>query len=391
MFLSGLLIARATSQGEYGTYVLVMSLIVNTQGLHKALVDLPFTILSPRCNEAERSRLLGNSLVYTVGFLAIACVISAGIGWATYPVRSDLTAIAVAACLTLIPFVFREHFRSTLLAQLRTRASVTPSIFATFALLALVLGLHFTGHLSAATGLAALGLSSLLASALMFAYQRHDARPDRAGLAPGFLKFWQTGKWNALNIFWHISASQIYPWLILFFLDSRAVGVYGACFAVAAVLTPLLRGITAFILPRMAHSLRDQNASGLARITKVASGALFLPFGLWLVAAILLGDSLVVVFYTDSYAGYGFLVQLLVLRIFIEAVSNPLTSALQALEMSRTISASLVVGSAITLTLGVWLISEYGLLGAGIATNVSSFATAFYKFAAFSKRLRQPT
>lgn len=388
MFLSGLLIARATSQHEYGTYVLIMSLVVNIQGLHKALVDLPFTVLSPRCNHAERRRLLGNSSVYTVVYLVLAVLTSLIAGSAMRLATSELTDIAIAACLTLIPFVFREHFRSTLLAQLMTAQSVMPNIVATLVLLASVLVLHGTGTLGAATGLAALGVSTLIAGILMFCHQRSNMEIDRASLVSGFLKFWETGKWNALNIFWHISASQIYPWLVLYFLDAAAVGVYGACFAVASVLTPLLRGITAFILPRMAHSLNEHDTSRLSRITKFASVALSVPFGLWVGTAALLGDMLMAFFYSHNYAGYGYLVQLLVLRIFIEAASTPLTSALQALQMSRAISASLVAGSAVTLTLGVWLVSTYGLLGAGIATVISSFATGIYKYSAFAKRTK---
>jgi O-antigen/teichoic acid export membrane protein len=80
-------------------------------------------------------------------------------------------------------------------------------------------------------------------------------------------------------------------------------------------------------------------------------------------------------------------VALLLGKTFIESASAPLTNALMALERADITTASLAIGAIVTLGLGSIMIQKYGLNGAGIATVLSSAASAGWKWMAIRKIL----
>ena len=49
-FVTGVLVARASTKEEYAVYVLGWSLVLIIQGLQRALVNGPFTVYAPRLN-----------------------------------------------------------------------------------------------------------------------------------------------------------------------------------------------------------------------------------------------------------------------------------------------------------------------------------------------------
>jgi O-antigen/teichoic acid export membrane protein len=393
MFLTGVLVARGTSKEMYGIYVLMISLLINIQGSHRALIGLPFTVLLPKLTSARKNALFGNTLVFTFLFLSL---VIPGLGLSVYLLHADTTptpvySIAVAAIFSLTPFIFREYFRAAMLAALNVWGAIIPNLLASSGHIAAVVILYYTGQLSAQNAFFVLAAFSCISAILIFTQLWKTIGFDKARLLSDFYRFWYTGKWNLTNIFWHICASQIYPWLVVFFIDTEAVAVYGACYAVSALLSPLLRGINAYILPRMAHSLNAEKPGRFISITKQAVLAISIPFGIWLVIGLALGNELLTLIYSTSYSDYGLLLKLLVLMTFVEALSVPATNALLALEKSRAITGSYVTGSIVTFGPGLLLIAYYGVVGAGIATVLSSLASGLYKWIVLWRYLRSST
>jgi O-antigen/teichoic acid export membrane protein len=180
---------------------------------------------------------------------------------------------------------------------------------------------------------------------------------------------------------------QIFPWMILYFLDATAVAAYGAGLAVAGVMTPLLRGANAYMLPRMTHSRKGSDSKDLYRIMKKSVLFLSLPFGAWAVVGSLFAEPIMTFIYSEKYHGYGILVSLLIVKTMIESVSTPMTSALHALERPNITNASLVFGAVIAVLCGYILITNYSLTGAGLAAVLASLGSAMWKWVAL-KRLR---
>jgi O-antigen/teichoic acid export membrane protein len=212
-------------------------------------------------------------------------------------------------------------------------------------------------------------------------------------VAPRFIsdlaRGWRIGKWIIVNTIGYTVASQAYPWMLLYFLNPQTVAVFGVCLAVAGIFTPLLRGGTAYILPRMAHAYKNGDDVNLSRMLRLSLLVLGLPYGAWFIVGSMVGDELVTLFYTDVYQGYGLLVTLLLAKTFVESVATPLTNVLQTLERTDVIAVALIIGAGVTLMLGPIVIMQAGLNGAGAAALLSSVATAAWKWLSIRKILRQ--
>lgn len=390
MFITGLLLARSVGKDDYGTYVLIISLIVNIQSMQKSLFSVPFTIKSPHSLTEKRKQLLGSTVILTLLYLVILAFLAA----ATFATRladwlTDISpAYLLCALLALVPYTLREHIRGSMLALLKVWSALVPNILAAITQIALVLWLYTKSELDSLSALLALAATSLISVILMYPRFSENITFSLHRVKADFLSFMETGKWNALNIVLHFMASQAYPWIIAAMAGLEDVGIYGACFAVASLLTPLLRGANSYILPRMTHGNANGGCTSLKNIAGKSAFMLSIPFGVWAVIGILAGNEIMHYLYKGIYDGHYLLLLMLISRIFIEALSTPATSALQTLGESRIISASLVGGALITIGPGLLLISYYGLYGAGIATVLSSIATGAIKWIKLRKLLR---
>ena len=382
-FIVGVLVARSVSREEYGIFVLGWSLIFVIQGIQRALVVLPFTVHCPKLDASERSRYLGSGFLHTlaIGLTALLFFIAA----ATRPVaeqQNDSATLIQALpliSLVILPFLLREQMRSAAIAKLDFLGSAIANTCASLLMLLLAVFLYLTHTLTLSSAYLAIAATSLLSGVLLIARQWNDMSLKPGAFWPHLKYSLRIGKWILLNVAAFTLTSQIYPWLILWFFDSSAVAAYGACLALAGALNPLLRGVNAYALPRMTHGYKDGDANTLVRMLSKTVLILAVPFGLWMIVGSVFAEPLMEFFYSDKYTGYGALLSLLIFKTLIESVSAPLTSALQALERPDVTTASLVIGAAISVSLGVILVKEFGLIGAGCASVISAVSTSAWK------------
>lgn len=392
-FVAGILVARACSKEEYGIYILGWSLLQMLQGFHKALVNVPFTVYAPRLGLNDRAVYQGSTLLLTIVLgLAISLVLM--IIWAWDPLWNapkfaDLGDLLPLLAITVIPFLTRDFMRNSMLAQLEVAASVFINLAATV-LLILILGFLFVrGKLTVDNSFYTYAATSGLAAAYMMVAHRARTRVVGGRLLSDLARGWGMGKWIIVNTIGYMAASQAYPWMLLYFMDPQAVAVFGACLAIASLLTPVLRGAAAYVLPRMAHAYKDGNDVNLNRILRLSILVLSIPYGVWFLSGSIMGDQLVTLFYTKAYQGYGLLVALLLAKTFVESVSTPLTNALQTLERTDVIAAALAIGAVVTLGLGPIMILQAGLNGAGWIALLSSVVTAAWKWFSIKRILRR--
>ena len=391
-FTTGILVARAGSKEDYGVYVLAWSFLLMAQGFHRALVSMPFTIYLPRLDEGQQRIYFGSTFLYTLLFGAAGVVILMALvasGDEGDRMSGGLLPILPAIAIILVPQLTREFIRNALLAHLDVRASVGVSILSTAILLPAVIVAFFAGHLDAATAFYLMALTSTVATLFMLWTHRNRIAFRLCALWPDFQRGWAVSRWAMINVVLFMAASQAYPWLILLLQDTGSVAAFGACFAVASVLTPLLRGSTAYILPRMSHGYKGSNYSNLRRLTNLSMLVLSIPFGVWLIIGLIMGDKLVTLLYGTTYVNHGLLFVLLLIRVTITSISAPQINALQALERQDANTVSLAIGAAVTISIGTVLIMKLGVEGAAMAGILSAAATATWRWYALQTIFRQ--
>lgn len=395
-FVTGALLARATTKEAYGVYVLGLSVVLLFQGCQRALVNVPFTVYAPKLHGDEQKAYQGSAFLHTLILCAlvsiampIACLLSHG----TYEsLSSEADACVIFSLLGVVTasFFLREFIRNVLLARLQIWAGVAVNCSATGLQLAITGWLFAAHRLTLTNTFEVMAATSALAAGYMIWSHRGQMRIVTRRVWRDFLHGFRTGKWVLIDVFAYMAASQAYPWLVLYFSDARQVAVFGVCAAFAGLPGPFARGAGAYIQPRMVHGYKDGNIASLSRLLGLSFRVMCIPYFAWLLIGSAFANELIGLIYGRSYSGYAVLATLLLIRVVIEGVSSPLSQALQTLERADVATLGLVIAAILTLALGSLLIMQLGLEGAGIAAVAASLASAAFKWTALRRILRQP-
>jgi O-antigen/teichoic acid export membrane protein len=392
MFITSLLLARASIKEEYALYVLGWSLLMILQGFPKALINTPVTVYTPRLSPDERRAYHGSTLIHII---LICVTIVTGmliVYWwsAEYgsPKSSGLIYMLPLLVLVLVPLFLREYIRNALLAQLDIWTSTRANIFSTLILFVAVSWMYTSNVLTVNTALAAIAATSLIAVLSMSLTYYHHITLFKRRIFSDLKKNWKIGKWILINVFAFMGASQAYPWLLLYFLGAESVAVFGVCFTLAAALNPLLVGASGYIFPRMAHSLKNDDLTNLIRLMRKSMLMLSIPFLLWLILGSIFSEQLITILYSGAYQGFGVLFVLLLIKAAIESISTPIAAALQTLERTNLITLGLITGAGVTLLLGPVMIVKFGLNGAGVSAIMAAVVSSAVKLWGLRKALR---
>lgn len=391
-FITGILVARSTTKEEYGIYVLIWSVLMIVQGVHKGIASVPYTIYSPRLNARERTSYLGSILIHTFLMCVLATTAMLVVFYSNkLPHQSESVTIysaLPALALLLTPFLLRDFIRSVLLAKLNFAGSLKPNLIATVMQVGVVCLLFAKDWVTIDSVLIVLAATNGFAAAVML-YGQHEAWVVEKGkLWSDFIKNSNIGKWELANGLTYMAGYQIYPWLILAMLGPNDVAAFGACLAIANLPAPFLRSACAYMLPRMSHGFKDGDLETVMRLLRKSMLVILIPYGLWMLIGAVFGEYITVFTYSDKYSGYSVLLFWLLLRTTIESVAAPLTTALQTIEKIHVTTLSGVVGAVVTLIIGPLSIAWLGVIGAGVTSALAAFVMTGYRWYAIKKYYR---
>lgn len=382
-FITGVLVARACSKEEYGTYVLAWSLLLIFSSVLRAIVQVPFTVYLPRLDKNKQDVYQGSALIHTLvlGIVFTLLIISApAFPFMQYGQLEELVTISTILSILIIPFLLREFIRSALFARLNFFASLAANAAATTIQLAAIVTLYSTNKLQLTNAFESILASSIFATTLMLWSHRKMIVIKSKSILTDLARGWGISKWVLLNAGGLIGVSQAFPWLLLSLVDAEAVAVYGAAMAVSTVVSPLLRAVNSYVLPRMAHGFREGDTSTLNRMLKRSILVMAVPYGAWTIIGSIYSEGIMTLLYSSEYSGYGLTVVLLLVKNMIESVSAPLTSTLLTLERPEITTKALFMGTISTLSLGPLAIMEYSVNGAAAAAIISSTIVSLYKY-----------
>ncbi len=127
-------------------------------------------------------------------------------------------------------------------------------------------------------------------------------------------------------------------------INSEAAGHLWACEPIFVLSNPLVLGMANWLGPYAARAYASSGVPAVRRITAVASLALLVGMGLFLLGLILFAEPLLTLFYGSSFSGNGLLVILFAVGGVFTGISLATTSGLAAMEDSKVIFTSSLVG-----------------------------------------------
>jgi len=390
-FLTGIIVGRVCAQEEFGLYLLGFSIVQVAIRLQTSLVYSPYMVFSPRLSLGEKAKYGGSTLLHQFGISALCVVvlILAGVALTIGVGPEGLTPVVWALACTMLFILLREYARNVYFAELRFTAALvldaTVSILQIGALLLLArFGLLNAGILFWTTGFAC-GLAGMV----WLCKSRSSLAPQLARVVPDLGRNWGFGKWIfASSLVFDISAYS-YPWILTYYHGPASTGVWAACFGAVAITNPIVIGMVNHIGPEIVHSFAAGGISALRRMVRKTNFAFLLLLAPLSVVLLLFGDWLVVLFYGEKYGGYGLVVSLLAVDIWMSPPRITLARALLAMERADVDFVTNFVPLAVVLVLGLWLVRAFGPLGVAWAILAGDLAATTAKFLAYSLLVRQ--
>jgi O-antigen/teichoic acid export membrane protein len=341
-----------------------MSLLASLFCVHEALITSPYTILQHR-PLGTRAEHAGSALVFS-GLLS-AITIFLLLIYAVVMLAVDVNPALAAMILVLAvvtPFLLlREFARRFSFAHLELCKVLMLDIVVAATQVAAVGGLAYSGRLSSATALAAIGTVCGLIACIWLYVARGNFVVSRNQILKSMQRSWSFGKWLFASQLAVLVERQFIYWPLAWILGTAATGIFAACMSVVLITNPVMLGLSNVRYAQMALALET---GGLAALRKEAMrsalvlGAVMMMF---FVTILLTGDDIIRLLYRDEFVGYGHIVTRLSLAALIWAIGVPASNALSTMHGARAnfwISGTLASLSAI---LVFPLINEWGLMG----------------------------
>lgn len=161
--------------------------------------------------------------------------------------------------------------------------------------------------------------------------------------------------------------------LILYFLDSRAVGIYGVAYALARILAMFSTAFGYLSTPISSQLEKSDNINEaievqaiIARWTLIVSLAVAIPM-------IAFSSGLLGLIYRPAYSIGGSVLVILSVGFVIKNTLQVHKSILAALGKSKILAINTATTAILNIVLNIILIPRYGIEGAAVATSISFF------------------
>jgi O-antigen/teichoic acid export membrane protein len=144
-----------------------------------------------------------------------------------------------------------------------------------------------------------------------------------------------------------------------------------------------LLGALNYLGPKIAHVYAEEGAESLRKFVLRASVGFACLLSLFCLAMALWGGPLVGLLYGSKYAGNGLVVALLATNLALLAIAFLFSRALFATERADLDFWVSLLALPIMITLGLWLVKSFGLIGAALGLLVANLATSVVRVGAF--------
>jgi O-antigen/teichoic acid export membrane protein len=363
--LTSIIIGRVCGKEELGLYLLGMSIIELIREVQTDLIGSPYIALSQGFSGSDHEFYAGSTLIHQWTISVLAMLILAGTGvYLSYGKGAmDLGRVIWMLAIAGGFITFRDYVRHICFAGFQMKTVLMLDAFTTSFQVGGMVLLAYMERLSAAYALGVMGFASCLATVTWFIGFR---KRMKFSLNRGFSdlrKNWSFGKWILAGNLVFFMGSQLYPWILVGFHSTAAVGVLAACQGIAGFANPLLHGTRNFLGPRaaqtFAHGGKDELRKLMTRSTLMIAVLMTLLCG----AIMVFGGKLVVFIYGPQYGGHNWVIALLALNILAIAVALASDCGIWAMGRNEMKFRIELVRLLITFTIGFWLVKRFGPLG----------------------------
>jgi O-antigen/teichoic acid export membrane protein len=389
-FLTVLLLGRIAGPDDLGKFALVMSVYYLLLSVQEALITMPYTVFGVRLKRVRQLQYSGAVLHQSAAWSACVSVIAALTAVIILFTTKNVNLACIVGVFAIVfPFwMLREFGRRYLFANMQVAKVVIMSSVGGFLQLVMICLLAYSGKLSDATALTAMGIASGISGFGWLWFSRTCFQFNRRRWSYFTLKNWIFGRWVLASHATAVVAGNAMPWLVVIWLGPSGTGVYAACDAILRFANPIIVSLNNVLTPRLAIGFKKGGKAELNRIVWQTNGflSLFLLVFCFLVAVG--GKWIMHTSFGSDYSGYSAALVVLAIGQLIDLLSLASSRALMVLNLARVNLYAESFGLTVSLIAAVLLIPLYGILGAAIANLAGCLALTVATVGAYHVAVR---
>jgi O-antigen/teichoic acid export membrane protein len=366
-FVLNVLLARALTGADYGTFALFMGTVFVLRSLDFSLISYPLSVRLCALPRDAHATALANTAVLAA---LLSGVLAAGLALGAILFGRGDIALAVTVCY--LAWQAQEMSRRFLTATFRYRDAVWGDATSFLGQIGVILILGYLDALTLQSALYALA-ALFLAGALVHISKLLFARPRAADLWELSREHYLLGKWSLLTYEVVLLRTQLFPWVLAIVAGTAATASFQAALNIANLINPVILGIGTVLQQAVAQARLTEGLIGAWRVARgyilfgLPPVMIFAAFGL-----LAPHFALETVYGANStYLDLSGCVRLLVFAWACEYVGEMIAKTLLGAE--RGGSAFLVNSSgAIVAILAVPLVIPFGVPGACAALAIAN-------------------
>jgi O-antigen/teichoic acid export membrane protein len=374
-FLTIIVVARAVSPPEFGSFVLAFTVILSTLTLQAALITRAHNVLGTVRGGDAYADYSTTAAVAQLVYSAVCgclCLLAAGIA---YVADLGVTSLLLALALALVAWQLQEFGRRVLYTERRLAAATANDVLSYGSSAAALVVLWQADALTVPRALLVLAGGFAIGLVLL-------GRQLRVALsgnlhAPSLRESWRFGRWLGLAELGQWLSTQFFYYLAALVVSSVASGALKAGQTLLGPVAAFLAFFTSYLPIVFARELERSGTP--ARKVSWSLYAILPVVVLYGLAAGVFAKPLLEVVYGSEYAGYGNVVVLFAVYYVALTFSTVAVAVLSAKGATRDVFVGQAAGAAVALATGWLLLLAWGAAG-GVAGMLLSWAVAMLFF-----------
>lgn len=389
-FLTGVIIARAFGKDQFGLYILGYSIIIIILEIHNSFISSPYTINSAHLRAGALAHYTGSVLILVIGLsvLCSICLISAGAVASHGGGPRETAPILCALSVIMGSILLKEYGRRVCFAQLKIRIAFLLDVIVSVTQISGLFLLTLLGFLSITYVYWVMGVASGTAAMIWLIAWRKQLVLQLSGVARTLRETWSFGTWVLGGNLTFLLAQQLYPWYLSWFNGVEPTGDLAACLGILAIINPLISGIGNFLGPKTA-SASIEGANELWRVVFKTTLFLSAAIGLFCLAIIFLGEHIMILIYGKQYIGSSRILSILAISFFASNFTLAVGFGFWAIGRPDINCKINLIALGITLTLGLWLVKAFGILGVAYGFLFASAAVSAVRLITFIRLIQR--
>ncbi len=372
-FLLNILLARWLSPEAYGAFAIAYSIFIFIGIVNASFLIQPMLVFgSDRFAEQFPAYLRLILLRGTGGFAGTGTLLLGGGGlWFGYTGSVNLSLALFGLAVTLPFMLFVRVVRRALYVHNQHHWAAVGSGVYLLSVGALVYGLNSYTSVSVWVAMLVLGAASGLAGGFMASHLEGwtTARADASLSSEVLQRHWDYGRWAAGTGAIHWMMGNIY---ILLLPVWGSLEASGALKALLNVVKPVLHTYSAFSMLLIPEFVKAQSEGRFWQKSLLVSACLLGGAGAYWLLIGFFGPEIMRLLYDGQYDTYAPILWALGAYPFLDGGRVVLEAGLRAIEQPDWLFWAYVIGLGITLTIGMGLLVQYGILGATLGLAASS-------------------